>query len=206
MRHGDDDPQGARATPPRQLGAIAETAAARCRIADGACAGVSRANAVARPARRSPCPATFAALLDRRLRARAGRLYHRHARFLDDRPGGRPRRADPAPRQRDADRGGGRAFRRAGARRRSSISAPGRARCCSPRWPNGPRRPGWASMRPKRRWSYARRNAARLGMADRGEFRAGDWAWGLDERFDLILCNPPYIGDGGGAAARGARA
>jgi release factor glutamine methyltransferase len=43
---------------------------------------------------------------------------------------------------------------------------------------------------------YARGNAERLGMADRAEFRAGDWAAGIDARFDLILCNPPYIGTG----------
>lgn len=40
---------------------------------------------------------------------------------------------------------------------------------------------------------YARRNADRLGMADRAQFRLGDWGEGLDERFDLILCNPPYV-------------
>ncbi|HEU4499049.1 MAG TPA: peptide chain release factor N(5)-glutamine methyltransferase [Sphingomicrobium sp.] len=43
---------------------------------------------------------------------------------------------------------------------------------------------------------YARRNAGRLGMERRAEFRLGDWAAGLDERFDLILCNPPYVADG----------
>jgi release factor glutamine methyltransferase len=36
--------------------------------------------------------------------------------------------------------------------------------------------------------AYARRNAV-----PRAEFRLGDWADGLDERFDLILCNPPYV-------------
>ncbi|MFN3725013.1 MAG: peptide chain release factor N(5)-glutamine methyltransferase [Allosphingosinicella sp.] len=40
---------------------------------------------------------------------------------------------------------------------------------------------------------YARRNADRLGMADRAEWRLGDWAEGLDGMFDLVLCNPPYI-------------
>lgn len=43
--------------------------------------------------------------------------------------------------------------------------------------------------------SYARRNASRLGMGDRAQFRVGDWAQGIDERFDLILCNPPYVAD-----------
>ena len=41
--------------------------------------------------------------------------------------------------------------------------------------------------------AYARRNADRLGLAARAEFRIGDWAAGLDERFDLVLCNPPYV-------------
>jgi release factor glutamine methyltransferase len=35
---------------------------------------------------------------------------------------------------------------------------------------------------------YARRNAIA-----RAEFRRGDWADGIEERFDLILCNPPYV-------------
>ena len=43
---------------------------------------------------------------------------------------------------------------------------------------------------------YARRNAARLGMDRRAEFRLGDWAAGIEERFDLILCNPPYVAEG----------
>ncbi|HWH22316.1 MAG TPA: peptide chain release factor N(5)-glutamine methyltransferase [Allosphingosinicella sp.] len=42
--------------------------------------------------------------------------------------------------------------------------------------------------------SYARRNAGRLGLSGRAEFRRGDWAEALEERFDLILCNPPYVG------------
>ena len=43
---------------------------------------------------------------------------------------------------------------------------------------------------------YALRNAARLGLANRAEFGVGDWAQGIDQRFDLILCNPPYVADG----------
>lgn len=44
--------------------------------------------------------------------------------------------------------------------------------------------------------SYARRNAARLGMSERAAFRIGDWATGISERFDLLLCNPPYVAEG----------
>jgi release factor glutamine methyltransferase len=42
---------------------------------------------------------------------------------------------------------------------------------------------------------YARRNARRLGLANRAEFRIGDWAEGIDERFDLVLINPPYVAE-----------
>jgi release factor glutamine methyltransferase len=42
---------------------------------------------------------------------------------------------------------------------------------------------------------YARRNAADLDMVERAQFVRGDWAAGLAGPFDLILCNPPYIGD-----------
>jgi release factor glutamine methyltransferase len=43
---------------------------------------------------------------------------------------------------------------------------------------------------------YARRNAARLELDARADFRLGDWSVGLDERYDLILCNPPYVETG----------
>ncbi|MBR0656766.1 peptide chain release factor N(5)-glutamine methyltransferase [Plastoroseomonas arctica] len=39
----------------------------------------------------------------------------------------------------------------------------------------------------------ARQNAARTGLATRAAFLVGDWAGALDARFDLVLCNPPYI-------------
>ena len=40
---------------------------------------------------------------------------------------------------------------------------------------------------------YARRNAERLGLSERAELRIGDWAQGIDESFDLVLANPPYV-------------
>lgn len=43
--------------------------------------------------------------------------------------------------------------------------------------------------------AVARENAARLGFAERARFQRGDWGRGLAERFDLILCNPPYIAE-----------
>ncbi|CAA7616955.1 peptide chain release factor N(5)-glutamine methyltransferase [Magnetospirillum sp. UT-4] len=36
-------------------------------------------------------------------------------------------------------------------------------------------------------------NAAANGLAERAEFRLGDWGSGLDGRFDAIVSNPPYI-------------
>jgi release factor glutamine methyltransferase len=41
--------------------------------------------------------------------------------------------------------------------------------------------------------ALARENARRLGLADRAGFLAGDWAAPIGARFDLVLCNPPYI-------------
>jgi release factor glutamine methyltransferase len=43
--------------------------------------------------------------------------------------------------------------------------------------------------------ALAARNAARLGLGDRAGFVVGDWAAAIDSRFDLVLCNPPYIGE-----------
>lgn len=39
-------------------------------------------------------------------------------------------------------------------------------------------------------------NADQCGLQNRALFRQGDWAADLTERFDLILCNPPYIAEG----------
>jgi release factor glutamine methyltransferase len=44
--------------------------------------------------------------------------------------------------------------------------------------------------------AYARDNAEALGLDGRARFQPGDWADGLDGRFDLILCNPPYVEKG----------
>jgi release factor glutamine methyltransferase len=43
--------------------------------------------------------------------------------------------------------------------------------------------------------SYAAANARRLGFEARVKLKQGDWAKGLKERFDLILCNPPYVAE-----------
>jgi release factor glutamine methyltransferase len=47
----------------------------------------------------------------------------------------------------------------------------------------------------RRAMSYASANARRLGFEQRVKWSQGNWADGLLEKFDLILCNPPYIAD-----------
>lgn len=42
---------------------------------------------------------------------------------------------------------------------------------------------------------YARRNANMAGLAERAEFHLGNWGDGITQRFDIILSNPPYIGE-----------
>ena len=41
--------------------------------------------------------------------------------------------------------------------------------------------------------AVARNNASELGFGARADFRLGNWGAGISERFDLILCNPPYV-------------
>jgi release factor glutamine methyltransferase len=56
-----------------------------------------------------------------------------------------------------------------------------------------PRATGLGVDLSRRALSYAAANARRLGFDQRAELRIGDWAEGIDERFDLVLCNPPYV-------------
>jgi release factor glutamine methyltransferase len=44
--------------------------------------------------------------------------------------------------------------------------------------------------------SYAAANARRLGFEARVKLQLENWAEGITESFDLILCNPPYIAEG----------
>ena len=39
----------------------------------------------------------------------------------------------------------------------------------------------------------AKINAKRNELDDRAKFQTGNWASNLDEKFDIVLCNPPYI-------------
>ncbi|OSZ70488.1 protein-(glutamine-N5) methyltransferase, release factor-specific [Sphingomonas sp. IBVSS1] len=43
--------------------------------------------------------------------------------------------------------------------------------------------------------AVATENAVRTGLADRARFMPGNWGQGLDQCFDLILSNPPYIAE-----------
>jgi len=47
----------------------------------------------------------------------------------------------------------------------------------------------------RRALSYASANSRRLGFEARVRWKLGNWAEGIGDRFDLILCNPPYIAD-----------
>jgi release factor glutamine methyltransferase len=47
----------------------------------------------------------------------------------------------------------------------------------------------------RRALSYATANSRRLGFEKRAKFKIGDWAGGIEEKFDLILCNPPYVAE-----------
>jgi release factor glutamine methyltransferase len=40
---------------------------------------------------------------------------------------------------------------------------------------------------------YAIANEELLGIGSRVEWRTGDWAKGIEEHFDLVFCNPPYV-------------
>jgi release factor glutamine methyltransferase len=44
--------------------------------------------------------------------------------------------------------------------------------------------------------SYASANARRLGFENRLRLKIGNWADGISETFDLVLCNPPYVAEG----------
>ena len=64
---------------------------------------------------------------------------------------------------------------------------------CLAEWPNAN---GVGIDRSELALAVARRNAVQLGMQHRSEFRIGDWGEGASGKFDLILCNPPYIAEG----------
>jgi release factor glutamine methyltransferase len=60
-------------------------------------------------------------------------------------------------------------------------------------WPNAT---GLGIDVSRRAMSYAAANARRLGLEARVRLREGNWAEGVRETFDLILCNPPYVPEG----------
>ena len=48
----------------------------------------------------------------------------------------------------------------------------------------------------RRALSYASANSRRLGFERRATWKLGNWAEGISEQFNLVLCNPPYIAEG----------
>lgn len=59
-----------------------------------------------------------------------------------------------------------------------------------------PRATGTGVDRSAAALSVAAGNAAALGLAGRVRWHQGNWAEGLDGRFDVIMSNPPYIAGG----------
>lgn len=64
-----------------------------------------------------------------------------------------------------------------------------------------PRARGLGVDRSEAALAVARANALRLGLERRAAFEAGDWGAAVAGRFDLILCNPPYVEDDAELAA-----
>ena len=129
-----------------------------------------------KPAPRRPSPT----MVDAARRGRADRLYHRPRAPSGHRPRSRPRRADPAPRQRDADRRRDRAFRRdRGAARGSSTLAPGPGTlllAALDEWPRGDRDRHRCLVGAL---DYARAQRRAPGVRRRApNFALGDWAEG----------------------------
>jgi release factor glutamine methyltransferase len=60
-------------------------------------------------------------------------------------------------------------------------------------WPNAT---GVGVDASKAALAFAARNSECLGLAGRAAFQIGNWGKGIKERFDLILCNPPYVATG----------
>jgi len=59
-----------------------------------------------------------------------------------------------------------------------------------------PRATGVGTDLSRQAMAYAPANARRLGFEKRVKLKLGDWAQGIEESFDLILCNPPYVAEG----------
>ena len=59
-----------------------------------------------------------------------------------------------------------------------------------------PRATGVGTDLSRQAMAYASANARRLGFEKRVKLKLGDWAQGIEESFDLILCNPPYVAEG----------
>jgi release factor glutamine methyltransferase len=54
---------------------------------------------------------------------------------------------------------------------------------------------GMGIDRDSRAVEAAKANAVRLGVGTRAQFREGNWCDGLVDNFDIIVSNPPYIGE-----------
>ena len=168
------DADAARRLRLRALAAVSDTPRLDAELLMAHALGVAREELLLRRLDDWPRPPAFAALLARRLAHEpvAYILGTRDFWTLDLRV--TPRRADPARRQRDADRGGARAFRAAGTaahprsrHRLGRAAARGAGR-------SGRRRPGVGIDRSRRgAGGGAATMRQRLGMADARRYPAG---------------------------------
>ena len=146
------DPDLARARPrDRALRSISDTPRLDAELLMAAALGIDRDRLLLDAARRRR-PGALLRLLERRLAGEpVAYITGRRAFWTIDLEVG-PGRADPAPRQRNPDRRGGRAFRR---HARPAADPRSRHRaghaCCSPRSTCGPRRPASAIDRSEAR-------------------------------------------------------
>ena len=56
-----------------------------------------------------------------------------------------------------------------------------------------PRATGRGVDRSRQALDVAKANADALGLTERVAFMPGDWGRGIAARFDIVLCNPPYV-------------
>jgi release factor glutamine methyltransferase len=136
-------------------------------------------------------PDRFWDMVERPQGGRAGRLYHRPPRLLEHRAPRRPGSASSRARFGGADRRRDRAFRRHGTDRSgSSTSATGPGTLVLAALDVWPEANGLGTDVSRQALAYAAANARRLGFENRVKLAQGNWAEGLLETFDLILCNP----------------